>query len=459
MSILKILDSTDVIILGSGVSALVAAKTLIDRGKNCLLLESSPRMGGAITTFSEEGYRVDFGPNTLQLNDSELETILQELGCLEGAIEANRQAHKRFLVRGARVITLPQSVWQGVTNPLLSFQAKMRVFKEPFIKKYAGADEALGAFVQRRLGQEFLDYLINPMVGGVYAGLPENLSVRYGFPKIYQLEQSYGSLLKGAVAKMWAKRKSSNRFKTRLLSWPEGMYGLVQRLAVGLNIATEASIEAISQDAAGIWHVTWLKAGVPQTATAPYLAVTTPTHTWKTLPFLQELPAAQSIAQAIEYPPVTVVALGYRRDQVQHALDGFGLLIPACEGRNLLGALFSSTLFPDCAPEGHVLLTVFVGGARQPSMTELSPADLQKAVHRDLSALLNIQGEPKFCRQHCWANAIPQYQLGYERNLEALNSLEERHRGLHLIGNYRDGIALGKCMLSAHARAFKISEK
>lgn len=445
--------STDAIIIGSGISALTAAKTLQARGKKCLLLEPGDHVGGAIRTLEQQGYRLELGPNTLQLNDENLEDILKEFGALENSIEANSQANKRFLVRNRRIIAAPQQPLHAITSPLLSFPAKLRVLREPFIRKYQGEDENLASFVERRLGREFLDYLINPMVGGVYAGLPEQLSVKHAFPKIYNLEQNHGSLIKGAIAKMRAKRMSGSTFKTRLLSWGGGMQDLVNQLAKDLTIQTQSPVRNISQRSDKYWEVSWTHSDRTDTAIAPDLIITTPTHAWKKIPFLSDLALAQKLSEQIEYPPVTVVALGFRREQVKHPLDGFGVLIPQCERYDILGTLFSSTLFPGRAPGGHVLLTTFIGGARQPENTRTGKATAIDRTRKELAVLLGIEGQPDYSYHYTWQNAIPQYKTGYGDHLHAFNQMEEHHKGLHLIGNYRDGIALGKCVLAAYRRA------
>ena len=447
------MSSTDAIIIGSGISALIAAKTLQARGKQCLLLEPSNHIGGAIHTLEQQGYRIELGPNTLQLNEESLENILKEFGVLKNSIEANPQANKRFLVRNHRIIAAPQSPTQAIMSPLLSFPAKLRILREPFIQKYKGEDEDLASFVERRLGREFLDYLINPMVGGVYAGLPEQLSVKHAFPKIYNLEQTHGSLIKGAMAKMREKRKSGSTFKTRLLSWKGGLKDLVNQLAASLQIQTQSSIQKISQRSDNSWEVLWTHADSTHTAAAPVLIVTTPTHAWKKLPFLKDLTQTSKLSEQIEYPPVTVVALGFRRDQIQHPLDGFGVLIPQCEHYNILGTLFSSTLFRERAPRDHVLLTTFIGGSRQPETTKISKATAIDITRKELKSLLGIEDNPDYSHHYTWQNAIPQYKVGYSDHLCAFEQIEEKYKGLHLIGNYRDGIALGKCVLAAYKRA------
>jgi oxygen-dependent protoporphyrinogen oxidase len=156
----------------------------------------------------------------------------------------------------------------------------------------------------------------------------------------------------------------------------------------------------------------------------------------------------------VSYPPVSVVAMGYRRADVSHLLDGFGMLVPEVEDDyRILGTIFSSTLFPDRAPDEHVLLTTFVGGARHPALGQ-APLDQQQAiVERDLKGLLGITGRPTIIQHARWPHAIPQYDLGYGAVKHQLDQLEAHHARLYLAGNYRNGISVGDAMNSGHAAA------
>jgi oxygen-dependent protoporphyrinogen oxidase len=155
----------------------------------------------------------------------------------------------------------------------------------------------------------------------------------------------------------------------------------------------------------------------------------------------------------VDYPPVTSLFLGFRREQVAHPLDGFGALVPAVEKRSILGVLFSSTLFPGRAPAGHVALTVYVGGTRQPEVAQLAPEVLRPRVLADLRDLLGVTGEPVFSHATFWPRAIPQYNLGYERPLAAMTKAEEQHPGLFIGGHVRDGISVANCIAAGERLA------
>jgi oxygen-dependent protoporphyrinogen oxidase len=162
--------------------------------------------------------------------------------------------------------------------------------------------------------------------------------------------------------------------------------------------------------------------------------------------------------ESIPQPPVSSLFLGYRREQVAHPLDGFGGLVPAIERRDVLGILFSSSLFPGRAPEGHIALTVFAGGMRQPEHARLSTPQLLQRVAPDLRDLVGVNGEPAFVRHTFWPRAIPQYIQGYERWLEAMATTEQAHPRLFIGGNARDGISLPDCVRSGEKLAARTAE-
>ena len=147
----------------------------------------------------------------------------------------------------------------------------------------------------------------------------------------------------------------------------------------------------------------------------------------------------------MEHASVASLFLGYARAQVSHPMDGFGLLVPSVEKRSVLGVIFSSTLFPGRAPAGHVALTVMAGGMRRPDLAALPAADLLATVQPDLAALLGVRGAPLFMRHHAWPHAIPQYNLGHERFLTAMDRCEQTHPGLLIASNGRQGISLPDC--------------
>lgn len=428
-----------VIILGAGLTGLSAAVALQQRGVRVTVLESASRPGGAVQSEKAAGFLVEHGPNSMMTHDTAVSAFLRETG-LEGEI-VSPMAKKRFLVRDGRPVALPGQPLGAVTTPLFSMRGKLRILAETVIAKTSAEDESLADLVRRRLGPEMLSYAIEPFVAGIYAGNPEKLSARYAFPKLWNLEQQHGSFLRGAL------RLRRTGPPQRMISFRDGMGTVPERWAqmLGGNLHCGVGVEKISRED-DAWQVQWSGGGESHTVTATRLITTAPAFAVPDLPWPGELRTSLNFLHEISYPPVSVVALGFHRSQVRHPLDGFGMLVPAAEQRQILGTIFSSSLFPGRAPRDHVLLTTFVGGARQPRLAETGEDALVHDVCRDLESLLGVTGEPVFRRLIRWPRAIPQYNLGYGHLLRQMEDLEKAWPGLHFAGNYRGGIAAGQCI-------------
>jgi oxygen-dependent protoporphyrinogen oxidase len=321
--------------------------------------------------------------------------------------------------------------------------------REPFIKSKSNATESLADFVLRRLGREFLDYAINPFVGGVYAGDPAKLATIHAFPKLYALEQKYGSLIKGAIkgAKERKKRAETASKDARMFTFDDGMEILPKQLAMKLGDAVKLNtpVESIQHMDDGHWNVN------DAIYTDVLLAI--PAHTMPKL----EVPFDLSSFAEIYYPPVASFSLGFNENQFIHPLNGFGVLIPKVEKRYALGALFPSSIFHERAPVGMVLLTVFIGGSMSPEKALQHEDEMLAHVLKDLEDLLGLSGEPEYKRLSVYPQAIPQYVVGYERFLDHMKQIEAEHPGIHFCGHYRDGISVANSILSGLNAAERIS--
>lgn len=437
-------------IIGAGISGLALAWQIKRQGGDCTILEQAPHVGGAMRSFRDGDYLAEEGPNSILLNSAAIEEFLYSVpGLQERIVEAAPEANKRFIVRNGEPHAVPMGPLSAITTPLWSFAGKFRVLKEPFIKAIdPNKEESVADFVRRRLGKELYEYAINPLVGGIYAGDPEKLSLRYGFPKLYALEQQHGGLIRGAIAKMRASKKSSKpRIKKRIISFIDGMGELPEKLAEALqdNLQTGVSIESIRRYG-DKWSVEWNSIFTEE---FDEVILTIPAHKTCSLPFEAELQEAFSFLEEIDYPPVSVLTLAYKRKDIEHPLDGFGALVPTCEQRKILGALFPSSLFKGRAPSDEALLTVFVGGERQPELATPDTEELKGIVCHELKSLLGIQGEATFCHHKHWSQAIPQYKMGYGNVLEQMKTIESKYQGLKLAGNYKTGISVSYCIEAA----------
>jgi oxygen-dependent protoporphyrinogen oxidase len=438
-------------IIGSGITALTRAWQLTQRGENCVVLETSKQIGGAIQSHREGEYLAEEGPNSIQINSTEVDVFLQNIpGFKERVLVASNKAKKRFILRDGQPQAVPMGPLSAITSPLWSFSGKLRVLKEPFIKANPAENEESAAdFVRRRLGDELYRYAINPLIGGIYAGDPEQLSLRYAFPKLYALEQNHGGMIRGAIAKMRAARQSSAaKVKKRIISFKDGLTELPTLLAdaLGESVHTHVSIDSIEKSTnTNSWEIKWNG----QVHTYDEVLLTTPAHSFETLPLPAVVKTALSPLKAIDYPPVSVLSLAFKRAAVAHPLDGFGVLVPECEGRSILGALFPSSLFAGRAPADEVLLTIFIGGERQPELAQADTDALVQKTLPELKELLGVSGQPTFIHHKHWPRAIPQYKLGYGLLLEQMKQVEAQFPGLKLAGNYRDGISLSYCIEAA----------
>jgi oxygen-dependent protoporphyrinogen oxidase len=445
---------TDIAILGAGITGLTAGYLLQGDGTRVCVLEKAARIGGAIRSERKDGFLVEYGPNSLLDTTPLLHDLFKRLHIEDDLEYANDRARNRYIVRNGRLMPLPASPLAFIRSGLFSPSAKLRLLREPFVRRAdPEADESLAAFVRRRLGDEFLDYAVNPFVAGVYAGTPEALSVRSAFPRLHRLEQEYGSLIRGAVLGARKRRKSAETSKSnaRLFSFRNGLQTLVDALGSALEgrLFTGVEVERMAWrgDAFDIFFRSGSQAA-HLTARALLLAV--PAHAYPALPaaFLRERLAG--ILGQIDYPPVAMVYFGFATRPASVPMDGFGFLAPEKERWNILGTIWSSTLFSGRAPDGGVALTTFVGGSRQPG-NALLPADrLVDLVRADLTDLMEIRARPDLVAVKTWEKAIPQYRIGHRAVVARIEECEAAYPGLFVAGNFRDGISVADCIRQAY---------
>lgn len=440
--------SRRVAVIGAGLTGLAAAVRLGELGADVVIFEAAPRPGGVVRSERRDGYLLEFGPTSMSAPGAQALALLERLGLAAAHVESSPAAKERFVVRDGALVPIPLSPSVLLTSPLLSPAAKLRLAGEPFAPAApADLDESVAEFVRRRLGDEVLDYLADPFISGVFAGDPARLSLAQAFPKVHRLEQEHGSLIKGMMQRA---KTGGGAMGGPLWSFPEGLGAIPRACADRLGGALRCGVAAHAiRPVNGRWRIELDAGGVPATEEADVVLWAAPAHAWpEVAAHSPELAPALSELGSVEHAPIAVVTLGYRRDAVAHALDGFGALIPAVERRALLGVIFSSTLFPDRAPAGHVLLTAFAGGTRHPALLQLDDPALVALATQELGALVGATGEPAFAAVQRWPCAIPQYAVGYGHVRAALADAERVHHGVVLAGTYRDGVAVGDALAS-----------
>ena len=442
------------LVVGAGVSGLATAFALQRSGILTLTVDSAARPGGVIQSIKRDGYLLECGPQSFSGNAS-ITSVSTELGLLSERLLANPKAPRYVLING-KLQNVP--LGPGIfASPLMSGGTRLALLRDIFGHSTPPEpDESIAALVRRKFSPTLLDRLVGPFVSGIYAGDPEKLSLRAAFPILYEAEKTSGSVLRGALKIRKASKVAAGetpRDKPTLQTFQDGNESLIQALAdrlgnslyCGVEVASLLSLDAGREPTAPRFRATLRTPRGEEAIEAERLVLAVPTNVaGKLLASLQ--PDFESPFCSIEYAGIAVVSLGYRKEDVANSLDGFGFLVPRSSGLAVLGTVWNSSLFAGRAPDGHALLTSFVGGATNPAALKQSPEKLVALVHRELTPLLGIRKEPVFRNVTIWPRAIPQYNLGHTARLATIEKSRANFPGLYFVGSYLNGPAIGTCI-------------
>jgi len=447
------IDSFSAIIIGSGIAGLTTAYKLQNSGVSVRVFENGKIVGGAINTYSQNGWLAEYGPNTILETNARIKTLISELGLDGKKMYPDSVSSNRFIVNNRKLLKLPLSPLAFFSSSLFSAKSKFNIIREPFLPKWENKyEESLSEFVLRRLGQNFLNYAVDPFVAGIFAGDPDRLSVKHALSNLYKLEQDYGSLIKGQIKKVKLPDESNDipRNKAKMFSFKNGLKVLPETLASKLKspIDFNITVEQVQKLNKG-WKITYNQQNEIKTLKSDNIIYAGTGHQLADCKIMNNKDLDLSFGNDIEYPPVSVLTLGFHKNQIQHNLNGFGLLVPKVENLKILGALFTSSLFPYRAPDDHVAITVFIGGVRQPELALESEEKRLDIAINDLKMLLGITGFPVFIFHKKWNKAIPQYNVGYGEIKSKFQRLEKDNPGLYFTGNYREGISIADTILHA----------
>lgn len=450
-------------IIGAGISGLSTAHAIerlaAEAGHEVevTVYEREQRTGGKIWSIKDEGYLCEWGPNGFLDNKPMTLELCDRLGIRDRLERSNDNARKRFIYSGGILNQLPENGPMFLKSKLISWPGKLRLAKELIVpKRTDGVDETLAEFARRRLGAEALDKLIGPMVSGIFAGDPETMSVRSCFPRIYELEQEYGGLIRAMLR--LAKQKRAEIKAGKQVASAAGPGGVLTSFVAGIQELTDATVRGLKGSVTTAAKVSALKRvdggwelsfEDGRTADADLVVSAAPAHVLTDLlrPLDGEL---ADLCAAIPYAAMNVICFGYEQAKIARDLDGFGYLIPKQEGCSILGTLWDSSIFPARAPEGHVLLRSMMGGATNPGAIELSDAEVKSRTMAELKKIMGIVVEPDFVRIFRHARAIPQYTVGHAKRVAAVNARLPQLPGLFVTGNAFGGVGLNDCVNAAN---------
>jgi len=446
------LSSKKIVVLGAGISGLTTAYLLHKKGFDVVVLEKKKEAGGSMESVRENGCLFDRGPNSALETTPLIAQLVDELNLKDQLLYASKEANKRYILRNNNLYPLPMSPLAFIKTKLFSTGAKLRLLAEPFIgRSEDGYYQSIAEFVERRLGREFLDYAINPFVAGVYAGNPEELSVKSAFPKLYALEEKYGGLIIGTIksAKERKKRAEQSKQSAKMFSFKDGMQTLPNAIAgaLGDRVRYGCEVKEILKNEGG-YKVVVKHNGDEEIVLCKSVISAVPAYRAAEIFSMWDADLVKHLND-IYYPPVLVLYMIYNKKDIGHQLDGFGFLIPAKEKKSFLGALWSSIIFSGRTDDDKAAFTLFVGGSRDANLLKTEKERVIKTVRKEFEELMTIKAQPVFISSRYWDKAIPQYNIGYIEHEKYFEQFEQEHPGIILSGNYRGGISVGDCIKNA----------
>jgi len=456
-------SSVDIAIIGGGISGLTALHYVRTKQPDLSvrLFEAEQHLGGTLGTDHVDGFSFDWGPNGFLDREPLTLQLCDELGLTSELERANENVSKRFILRGGRLREVPMSPGRFLRSDVLSFRGKLRLLTEPLQPASRDDDESIYSFVERRIGREAADYLVQPMVSGIFGGLADQLSLRSCFPIMRQMEQEHGSLFKAMLAKARAAKRAGKRAGGPsgpggwLTSFRGGVDRLTERLERRYNehIQVGAPVTAICRSDQDYR----LELGDRAVHTAHAVIVAVPSYSAAQILTSLSAPLAMLLTE-IPYAPIAVVCTGLVRQAVGHDLNGFGFVVPRIEGPRILGSIWTSSIFSDRAPEDFVQFRTMIGGDGDNTVVKMSEQELVDLSLKELAPILGLSGAPAVTRVYRWSRGIPQYKIGHGKRMLQIEEILQSYPGVHLIGNAYSGVGLNDCVKRANHAVQTLSQ-
>lgn len=439
-------------VIGGGISGLCVAHRLRRSGIDVVLFEKGAKVGGNIISEIRDGFLFEHGPNSA-LASRELLNLIDELGLSDEIVKPDPNSKKRFIVRGGQLVALPSKLVDLAISKAFSNKAKLRLLREPFVRGASTDNESVASFFERRLGKEIVDYAVDPFISGIYAGDPKLLSIKHAFPKLFDFEKNYGGLLKGSIFSKKDKTQQLPKGTPRSITFKSGMQAFPNAIARDLGDAVhlQTNVKDLRKDSAGRYII--------QTESGELLfdsiVISTPARAAGVLAINIDA-ALSAILDEIYYAPVTVVVTVFKAEHVGADPSGFGFLVPSLENRRILGSLWTSSVFGNRAPGGYHLFTTFIGGSRNTEVCRLSEEEILAICLAELDSLMKLTGKPVLTFVKKWERAIPQYNIGYETVVDAVERSQDSNKGFFICSNFYKGISVGDCVKSSITTAGRV---
>jgi oxygen-dependent protoporphyrinogen oxidase len=458
------------VIIGGGISGLSAAYYLREKALRAgvdievILIEKEKQFGGCIVTEKVDGFIIEGGPDCFFSEKPWALQLCEDLGLGDRLLCTNDENRRVFILSHGRLHELPEgfmlmiptSFTPFLKSPLISVPGKFRMAMDLFLpRKRSAEEESLAQFVRRRLGNEALEKIAEPLVAGIHAGTPETMSLVSTFPRFIQLEEGHRSLILGMLARRrmarrFAQRQSGPK-RTMFMALLDGMMELTDELKARLDERSLISDRKVTRIARlmgtrlpqnPVYEVS-MEGGETLRADCAILA----TPVFVTAELLQGLDGNLSEALlSIPYVSTATISLAYRRAEIHHPLDGFGFVVPRTEKRKIMASTWTSTKFSHRSPPASVLLRAFVGGAQNEHLLEMDDERIIGVVREELMDIMGIKADPILTRVYRWDKSMPQYTLGHAKKLSQLEERLLRYPGLSLMGCAYRGIGISDCI-------------
>ncbi|MBI5206458.1 MAG: protoporphyrinogen oxidase [Candidatus Firestonebacteria bacterium] len=469
-----------IVIIGGGISGLSIAYFIIKQFKQknkkaeIVLIERNSQLGGNITTYSKDGFVIEGGPDCFISEKPWAIRLCEEIGLSDEFVVTKEENKCTYVLNKGKLVELPDGLMLMIPTKitpflmtsLISFPGKIRMGMDLFIpKKKNDFDESLGSFVRRRLGQEALDKIAEPLIAGIHAGDPESMSLRNTFPRFLDMEKKYGSLIKGMLAGMKQKaertkeEKSEINKRTMFMSLRGGLIVLINKIQEKIlpdtRILLNKSVNSINKIDSEQGTQYEIKLSDKSIETADIVIITTPAYEAGKAVSVFDNELSYTLNN-FPYVSTATVSVGFKRSDIKHDLHGFGFVIPRKEKRKIMATTWTSQKFPNRANEDYVLLRAFLGGVYNQDVLIETDAKVLEIVLNEWRSIMNIEAEPVLHKIFRWNRAMPQYVLGHENTVKKIEGLASQHKGLIIAGNFLKGVGISDCILNAENTANNI---